>query len=284
MSDVSVIGLGAMGAALARALLSTYNVTVWNRTAAKAAPLVEAGAALADSPDAAIAASPVTVLCVGNYADARGLLERDPTVLPERTLIQLTTASGADARSLADWITEQGADYLDGEILAYPSEIGDVATTLLIAGDKDVWQTCEPLLRTLGGATRHLGENVQLPAVLNQALISPMMGTIAGMIHGALECEASNFSVTAYTELLSETLPVLLHQIQHLAITIAHNNFTDTEAALKTYAAPTSLWVEQCKERGVNAEFPAFVDGWLQRGMDAGYGEEEVSAIIKVLR
>ena len=44
MSDVTVIGLGAMGAALARTLLNTYQVTVWNRTAAKAEPLVEAGA------------------------------------------------------------------------------------------------------------------------------------------------------------------------------------------------------------------------------------------------
>lgn len=284
MSDVSVIGLGAMGAALARTLLNTCEVTVWNRTAAKAVSLVDAGAVLADTPEAAIAASPVTVICVGNYDDTQGVLERNPTMLSGRTMIQLTSATGADAQTLADWTNNRGADYLDGEILAYPNEIGDAATMLLLAGDSAVWQTCEPILRTLGGATRYLGDNVQLPSLLNMALISPMMGTIAGMIHGALECEASDFSVAAYTELLAETLPVLLHQIQHLATTIAQNDFSDTEAALKTYAAPMSLWVEQCKERGINKEFPAFIDGWLQRGMDAGYGDEEISALIKVLR
>lgn len=284
MSDVSVIGLGAMGAALARTLLNTYEVTVWNRTSAKAAPVVEAGAAFAETPEAAIAASPVTVICVGNYEDTRAVLVRDPTVLLGRTVVQLTSAGGADAQSLADWTAAQSADYLDGEILAYPNEIGDAATILLLAGDSAVWQTCEPILRTLGGATRYLGDNVQLPSMLNIALISPMMGTIAGMIHGALECEASDFSVANYSELLTETLPVLLHQIQHLATTIAQNNFSDTEAALKTYAAPMSLWVGQCAERGVNTEFPAFIDGWLQRGMAAGYGDEEISALIKLLR
>ena len=44
MSDISVIGLGAMGSALARTLLQNgYAVTVWNRTAEKAGPLVSAG-------------------------------------------------------------------------------------------------------------------------------------------------------------------------------------------------------------------------------------------------
>ena len=56
------------------------------------------------------------------------------------------------------------------------------------------------------------------------------------------------------------------------------------EPALRTYAAPMNVWVEQCKEQGINAEFPALIDSWLQRAMDAGYGDEEISAIIKVLR
>ena len=47
MSDISVIGLGAMGSALAHTLLQNgYSVTVWNRTAEKAEPLVSAGAAI----------------------------------------------------------------------------------------------------------------------------------------------------------------------------------------------------------------------------------------------
>ena len=284
MSDVTVIGLGAMGAALARTLLNTYQVTVWNRTAAKAEPLVEAGAVLAETPEAAIAASPVTVICVGDYADTRDVLERDPTALSGRTVIQLTTAIGGGAQRLADWANQHGADYLDGEILAYPSEIGGADTMLLIAGDEPLWRTCEPILRALGGATRYLGQDVELPAILNTALMAPMMGMIAGVIHAALECEKSDFPVAEYTELLKELLPVANHQAQYLATTIAQNNFSDTEAALKTYAAPMNLWAEHCTERGVNAEFPAFIDGWLQLARAAGYGDEEISAIIKVLR
>jgi 3-hydroxyisobutyrate dehydrogenase-like beta-hydroxyacid dehydrogenase len=55
MKDVSVIGLGVMGTALARALIDGgYRVTVWNRTSEKAQPLVEVGAKLAPTANDAI--------------------------------------------------------------------------------------------------------------------------------------------------------------------------------------------------------------------------------------
>jgi 3-hydroxyisobutyrate dehydrogenase-like beta-hydroxyacid dehydrogenase len=75
MSDVTVVGLGAMGSALARGLLrDAHRVTVWNRTAVKAVPLREAGAAVAPDLTAAIQDSPVVLVCVDDYAVTRGLM------------------------------------------------------------------------------------------------------------------------------------------------------------------------------------------------------------------
>ncbi len=65
MSEVTVIGLGNMGSALAGALLANRRaVTVWNRSPEKAAALVEKGAVLAPNVTAALTASPVILdLC-----------------------------------------------------------------------------------------------------------------------------------------------------------------------------------------------------------------------------
>ena len=64
-NEVSVIGLGVMGSALARALLSNgHRVTVWNRTSAKAEPLVRDGAVLAPGAASAVSASPVVLVCI----------------------------------------------------------------------------------------------------------------------------------------------------------------------------------------------------------------------------
>ena len=65
MSEVTVIGLGNMGSALARVLLENgLRVTVWNRSPEKATSLVEKGAVLAPDVATAVAASPIIIICV----------------------------------------------------------------------------------------------------------------------------------------------------------------------------------------------------------------------------
>ena len=70
MAKVSVLGLGNMGSALARAFLAReHQVTVWSRTAHRAEPLRNVGAAVATTPCAAVAASPLVVVCMLRYPD-----------------------------------------------------------------------------------------------------------------------------------------------------------------------------------------------------------------------
>jgi len=101
MSEVSVIGLGVMGSALARALLEdSHRVTVWNRTSTKAEPLVRDGAILAPSAALAVGASPVVIVCVDNYEVTKTLLSSNEVAssLSDRVLVQLSTGSPQEAR------------------------------------------------------------------------------------------------------------------------------------------------------------------------------------------
>ena len=77
--NVSVLGLGLMGSALAEALLNAgHDVTVWNRTRARVGPLTEKGAHDAASAAEAIDASHVTLVCVTNHAAAMEILGTIP--------------------------------------------------------------------------------------------------------------------------------------------------------------------------------------------------------------
>jgi len=101
MSEASVIGLGAMGSALARALVgSGRRITVWNRTTEKASSLVSDGAVLASSVALAVAASPVVIICVDNYEVTRTILGVDEVAagLSGKLLVQLSTGSPQEAR------------------------------------------------------------------------------------------------------------------------------------------------------------------------------------------
>src|SRR5207248_5420944 len=69
VTDLTVIGLGAMGGRIAEVLLAAgHRTTVWNRTPSRADPLVAQGAIRADDVAEAVAASPLVLVCVLDYA------------------------------------------------------------------------------------------------------------------------------------------------------------------------------------------------------------------------
>lgn len=132
VSDISVIGLGAMGGALARALLqSGYSVTVWNRSPEKAEPLVAAGAVAAASAEEAIQASPATVTCIASHDKTLALMRSVGDAVAGRTVIELSTGGAAEAGALAAYLASKGADWMIGIINAYPTAVGKAETVLL---------------------------------------------------------------------------------------------------------------------------------------------------------
>jgi 3-hydroxyisobutyrate dehydrogenase-like beta-hydroxyacid dehydrogenase len=99
MSDVSVIGLGAMGSALAGALLkSGLSVTLWNRSPAKAEALVAKGAVAAASVKDAVEASKLVVACLLVYDTVYEAFEPAKGALAGRTLVNLTNGRRKRAR------------------------------------------------------------------------------------------------------------------------------------------------------------------------------------------
>ena len=123
MSDITVIGLGKMGLALARTLLgSGHSVTVWNRSSIKSGEIVSEGALLAQTVAAAIEASPIVLVCINNYSTTREIIEFDQTLpkLKNRIFVQLSSGTPQEATESSGWFNKYGAAYLDGAILGSP--------------------------------------------------------------------------------------------------------------------------------------------------------------------
>ena len=97
---VTVLGLGRMGSALARALLLRgCDVVVWNRSPARAEPLVASGARLAGSVAQAVAASRLVLICVADHRVSRALLESDGVAkeISGRTIVSVAMGCSFDA-------------------------------------------------------------------------------------------------------------------------------------------------------------------------------------------
>ncbi len=107
MSDVSVVGLGSMGSALARALVGARReVAVWNRTSTKADALVQEGAVAASSVAQAVEASPV-----GSPAPSTGteMRMRGGVMGPLRRVDIRRSTSGGDRHALLDGFGAHGS-------------------------------------------------------------------------------------------------------------------------------------------------------------------------------
>ncbi|MGL5769987.1 MAG: NAD(P)-dependent oxidoreductase, partial [Plesiomonas shigelloides] len=196
MRPISVIGLGAMGSALATTLLKAgHPVTVWNRSAAKATPLIMLGATLAPSVSEAIAAGDITLICVDNYAVSQQLLDEASNTVNGKVVVQLSTGSPQGARTLEGWCHARGACYLDGAILCFPDQIGTTDASIICSGASAAFSEAEPVLRQLAPTLDHVAEAVGAAAAQDCAVAAYFAGGLLGALHGALICEAEGLPV-----------------------------------------------------------------------------------------
>lgn len=287
MLDASVIGLGTMGATLARLLLQNgYRVTVWNRTIAKADPLVRDGAVLAPSAAAAVSASPIVVVCVHNYQATNRILDTKEvaSALAGRILVQLSTGSPQEARDSETWARQRGADYLDGAIQAAPRQMGRPDTPILVSGAETAFRQSEPLLKILGGNVTYLGEQVDAASAMDLATLSYIYGAVLGFFHGARICEAEGFRVDSYGSIVADIAPSFGEFLKHEGAVIQTGDYAISESPLKISVEATERLVQTAEAAQINTEFPTFASGLFKRAMAAGYGNEEAAALIKVLR
>jgi 3-hydroxyisobutyrate dehydrogenase-like beta-hydroxyacid dehydrogenase len=282
MTDVTMIGLGAMGGALADALMRAgYSITVWNRTPDKALPFADMGAHRAESISGAFEASPVIVMCVDNYDVSKDLIGRKSAKedLSGKTLIQLSTGTPKDAAEFSSRILACGGQYIDGAIMAFPENIGSEEAMFLIAGEEDTYEQCKPILACLGGDLRYLGSETTATAVIDLAYLTQEMSTYLGAIHGALLCESENVGIDIFASVLPDG-----HPAKDLMRVIHANKFDDPEATLVVWNGALQRIQMQAHDTGINSDIPDFVSALFKRAISAGYGEENIAALIKVLR
>src|SRR5262245_44218064 len=110
-APVTVLGLGAMGTALASALLRAgHPTTVWNRSPGRGADLVELGAVRAATPAEAAAAGDLVLVCTTDYAAARSVLDAAGAAVSGRVLVNIATGSPEEAHAMAARASGYGAD------------------------------------------------------------------------------------------------------------------------------------------------------------------------------
>lgn len=287
MSDVTILGLGPMGSTLARTLLKNGStVSVWNRTRDKAEQLVREGAEFHPEVAAAVSASPIVIVCVANYEASRNILgsEGVAKALAGRLVVELSTGTPQDARNSEAAIREQGADYLDGAIMGTPAQIGMPDTPIFLSGSEGAFRRSEPVLRILAGNLMYMGESVGAASAWDLAALSTMFGAMFGFFHGSRILESEGHRVDSFGSLIADISPVFGQMIKYEGEVIQAEEYGNPQSSVKTCRGTAELWLKQALEAGLNNEFPTFAMGLFNKAKAAGYENEELAAVMKVLR
>ncbi|MEG9518809.1 NAD(P)-binding domain-containing protein [Saccharopolyspora indica] len=282
---VSVVGLGDMGTALADALLAAgHRVTVWNRTAAKADPLVAKGAIRADTAADAVLASKLVVVCLLDYDSVSQVLGPHTDVLAGRTLVNLTNGTPGQAREMAAWAAEHGADYLDGGIMAVPPMIGKPGAFVLYSGPSGAFETWQPVL-DLFGESRYVGDDAGAAALQDLALLSSMYGVIAGSLHALALVRSTGASAREFAPTLSKWLQGVVTWPVEAAERIDTGDYDkDVVSNLSMQSAGFANHFIAAEEQGISAELLLPVHQLMQRRVADGHGHEDFVGVIELLK
>lgn len=284
---VTVIGLGKMGKALASAFIQNkVDTTIWNRDLSKSESLVKSGAKVAAKASEAIKSNPIIIVCISNYEAVKSVFCEDEMIsfLKDKIVIQLSTGTPKDACDFAHWVEATGAAYIDGRILSWTKQIGTPEATIMVSGKEEVYNKTSDLLKILAGNLIYMGEDVKKPAAMFSATLSYLAGHWIGLSYGALICERGGVDVVSFGSMLNEMAPFLGQESSYLAEVISNDNFSNPESTIKTAGEDIIRLVRHANESGISDEYPKFAASLFQQAIDAGYGEEEHSALIKIMR
>ena len=191
IKNVSFIGLGVMGYPMAGHLQNKgYNVTVYNRTTAKAEKWVEEyKGSMAKTPGEASQNSEIVFMCVGRDEDIIEVMEGEDGILSKVTegsiIVDHTTASAEIARNYYQKLKDKKLSFLDAPVSGGQAGAENGVLSIMIGGDEKDYNTVKPVLTSYGKAVELIGPSGsgQIAKMINQICI-------AGLVQGLSEAMA----------------------------------------------------------------------------------------------
>lgn len=284
MADITVVGLGAMGARIASTLLDGgHAVHVFNRTASKAAPLIAAGARQTASAAAAIGASPVTLFALARGGDIEPMC--GDVDIQGKTLVNLSSLAPGDAAPLGERLTARGADYLTGAILANPGQVGAADTAILYSGARTAFAAHEAMLRELAGRSIFVDDSFDGAKHLSLSLCALLHTGFAGFFEGVNLAHAHGMSASNYARAVVEVLgPFARRMLIDVAGRIDARDTSAAQSAIDTEAHVAALVSGLLGDKGYPSRGIDATGRYLDAARKAGIGDMGLAAMPAFLR
>ncbi|MCH8521109.1 NAD(P)-dependent oxidoreductase [Glycocaulis sp.] len=280
MARTAFLGLGVMGFPMAGHLKATgHEVSVWNRTAAKAQSWAgrHGGKAAASAAEAAEGADCV-FMCLGDDPDVRAvalpLLEE---MQLGSVLVDHTTASAQLARELHEAASARGIGFVDAPVSGGQAGAENGQLSIMCGGDADVFAKAEPVMQAYAKAIVHAGPAGagQLTKMVNQICIA---GLVQGLSEGIHFAQAAGLDVETVISAVSKGA-AQSWQMENRWQTMDQGKF-DFGFAIEWMRKDLRIALEEARANGAKLPVTALVDQFYAEVEAMGGKRWDTSSLI----
>ncbi|MBO6542398.1 MAG: NAD(P)-dependent oxidoreductase [Alphaproteobacteria bacterium] len=280
---IAFIGLGVMGFPMAGHLSKMgHDVTVYNRTGAKAENWVEKnGGSLAKTPAAAAEGAEFVFACVGNDDDLREVTSGENGAFGYMSegaiFVDHTTASAEVARELGSLADEKGIGFLDAPVSGGQAGAENGQLTVMVGGDADDFAKAEPLIQGFAKSVRLMGPTGagQLTKMVNQICIA---GLVQSLSEGIQFAKQAGLDPAAVIDVISKGA-AQSWQMENRYQTMIEGVF-DHGFAVDWMRKDLAICLSEARSNGAQLPVAALVDQFYADIQAMGGGRWDTSSLI----
>jgi len=286
MTKIAFLGLGQMGAPMARRLARAgFDLTVYDPSERASAALVAEGATAAASVAKAASGRDLVIACLPNQSvsravglDAGGVRDAADFGI----YVEMSTIGSAVVEEIAAAMAARGAGFLDAPVSGGPRGADAGTLTTMVAGNDADFAACEPALKAIAGNVFRVG-------------VRPGQGQVAKLCNNMISATAMAVSFEAVTMgvkagIDADTLVGLINvstgrtgaTLDKFPQSILPRTF-DYGGKLATMYKDVMLCLEEYRERGVPHHVSSSAAQIWFQGMAEGRGDDDYTSLIKVV-
>jgi 3-hydroxyisobutyrate dehydrogenase len=283
---VAILGLGTMGSGMAANLLKAgFSLVVYNRTAAKAQALVDAGARLAATPaEAAKGASVVISMLADDAASREVWLGKDGALEAagkDAVLIESSTVSPAWVAELEARAAQHGVELLDAPVTGSRMQAAAGQLSFLVGGSDRALEAVAPVLRAMGKEIVHLGplgSGAKLK-LINNFLCGVQIASLAEGIAWIERSGLDREKALAFLKTGAGGSPL----IGAISTRMVDHNYA-VNFLLRLMAKDLQYAQNEAERCDVDLTTAQTARGLFEAAIAKGFGEEDMSSVIEPLR
>ncbi len=285
MERIAYLGLGIMGSGMATNLLKAgYSVTVWNRSPEVGKPLVEQGATQAETPAKAVQDADVILYSLANDSAVEAVVFGQNGILAnvrsEQIAIDMSTVHPDTSRREAAAFAEKQVEFLDAPVFGSKNESAAGGLWIVVGGKREIFERVKPILESMSETVHYMGDTGKGASMklIGNSIVATQIEALGEAMILATKAGLNPKDVLDVLHVVDFRSPIF----DGMGKMLLDRDFTPS-FALKHLLKDANLIARLAQDLNAPTPAAAIVRETIKAAVNQGWGEENASALIKML-